>query len=447
MSLQEQPGMRHVPTMRERHKAVLLDVIRRLGPLSRVEIHDLTSLRPATITLLVRELLKESKVIEVGRSDNPMGRKQVLLRLNEQAGFIVGVDFDAEYVSAACMDLHPRVLKNVIRESTFVDGGADALIQQLFACTQKAIEVCGLSRRKLLGIGIGDPGIVDTRAGLSVLCSTIEFWREIPIMELFQKRFGVPVVLGNSTRTKTTAERILGAGDGARDMIYIEYGKGIGAGIIVDGKVLEGHNWAAGEFGHTHVTENGPPCKCGSFGCLEAIAGLTALESRIRSALRDGGSSRALDAVNGDIARISGWTVLQAAAAGDKMCVAILEGLGRHLGLGIANLVNLFNPSLIVLDERLELAGNELLQQITRVVIRQALGNSTRCLVFRFGKLGSEAGVLGAGLLVLERLFDVPVLKPPRFMLDGSETAFASKRKARVRAMDQKLSGSVSAGS
>ena len=116
---------------------------------------------------------------------------------------------------------------------------------------------------------------------------------------------------------------------------------------------------------------------------------------------------------------ITGWMVLKAAQAGDKLSMAIIEDLGRCLGLGLANLVNLFNPSVIVLDYRLESAGQQLLDQVSRTVRRQALSHATEDLVLRFGRLGPDVGVLGAGLLVTERIFEVPLLKPPRFMIES----------------------------
>jgi predicted NBD/HSP70 family sugar kinase len=204
----------------------------------------------------------------------------------------------------------------------------------------------------------------------------------------------------------------------ADEMIYIEYGRGIGAGIVVGGKILEGHRRAAGEFGHTHVIEGGPACTCGSFGCLEAVAGTTPLEARVRRAIQEGAPSKVMELVDGDSNRITAWAALHAARMGDKTCGVIVDDIGKYLGLGVANLVNLFNPRLIVLDERLGLGGPGLLEQIIRVVKQQALAYATDNLVFRLGRLGTEAGILGAGLLVLEEFFEIPVLKPPRFIIE-----------------------------
>jgi predicted NBD/HSP70 family sugar kinase len=412
--------MRHVEKVQERDKAVILDLIRRYGPLSRVEIHELTRLRRATISLLTRALIHEGRIQEAGLSNNPTGRKQVLLEINPNAGMIIAADFDAEMVMAAVLDCRPVIRGRIVSDRTNVDEGVDGLLRQLFSIVRRAAAEQGLDISRVMGIGVGDPGVVDTRGGLSVISSTIGFWKDVPLREMFEREFGVPCVVDNNTRTKTLAERRLGAGERTEDMIFLEYGWGIGAGIVSGGRTIRGARWAAGEFGHTHITKNGPPCSCGSFGCLEAIAGVAALEASLKDAVRQGGFSTCLSMAGGQVEKITGWQVLEAARQGDKMATALVEELGASLGLGLANLVNLFNPSLVILDKRLALAGDLVLDQIVRIVRRQALAYSTEALQFRFAALGSEASLLGAGLTLLDRLFEVPALRPPRFMLDRS---------------------------
>jgi glucokinase len=184
-------------------------------------------------------------------------------------------------------------------------------------------------------------------------------------------------------------------------MIYVEYGRtGIGAGIVIEGKLFYGAGYAAGEFGHTHMLEDGPACKCGSFGCLEAIAGASALQARVRKAIAEGGISAANTLAEGDPNQITGWTALQAAGQGDKICAAIVEQAGNYLGVGLANLVNLFNLAVIVIDQRRSLAGPGLLDQLTRAIRSKALNHSAKDLVVRYGTLGNEASLLGAARVV-----------------------------------------------
>src|SRR5213080_1699210 len=410
--------IKHCRTQRERDLHVVEGLVRRFGSLSQVEIHELTHLQRSAISGLVRDLLKQGRLVEAGRSDNSLGRKRILLRLNEEHGFFLGVGFDDEAVLAAVMDLRPQI-HTIAREATQLEGGMHGLAHQLLSCAHEAMRQAGIKAESLLGIGIAGSGLVNSHEGTMVMSSTIESFKQVPLRRIFEKEFAVPVQVANFASAKAVAERALGAGAMSNDMIYVEYGKsGIGAGIISGGKLLHGAGYAAGELGHTHMIEEGPACKCGSFGCLEALAGAAAIEARIRKAIAEGSGSDVIALAGGDPAAISGWMVLKASDMGDKTCSAIVEQAAKYLGLGLANLVNLFNPSVLVLDQRLKLAGQGLLDQVIKVVKRQALSYSTKNMRILFGKL-SEASVLGAGSIALEKHFEIPTLKPPRFMIES----------------------------
>jgi len=394
-------------------------VVRRFGPLSRVDVHELTQFRPSGISLLVRELLEEGKLREAGPSNNPLGRKQTLLTINEGFGFVVGVEWDVDTLMAASLDLRPQIIA-LVTEPTNLTQGAEGLIRQLLSCTRKAIEQASSTGQIPLGIAVADPGLVDSEKGVTITSSQMEFWNNIPLQKIFEEEFGVPFLLESNTRAITIAERMLGAGEKTDDMVYIDYRTGLGAGVVAGGSILRGSGESAGEFGHTHVIENGPACKCGSFGCLEAMTSAAALANKARKGVLEGGTSEVLS-IAGKPESITGAHVLEAARRGDRMCSSVVEDMGNHLGLGIANLVNLFNPSVVVFGGLLGLAGKSLLEQIFRIVKRQALPHATENLQFRFAKLGPQAGVLGAGLLVLEKLFEIPALKPPKFLVSAAE--------------------------
>jgi predicted NBD/HSP70 family sugar kinase len=388
----------------QRDKHLIEALVYQQGPISRVSIHALTNLRRSTISLLTRQLLTEGKLIEAGPSDNPLGRKQILLDLNRKFGFLVGVEFDDERVTAGVMDLQPSVTR-VITESTDLSHGKEGLLRQLQSAVRRVVAASRLPWTKLLGIGIADPGLVDTRRGVTTSSSTIDFWNNVPLTATFEKEFKVPVLVESKTRAKAVAEQRLGVGQREPNMIYLDYGTGIGAGVIVDGKLLYGHNCGVGEVGHTNMVRSGPTCKCGSNGCLEAVAGASAVENRTRKALSEGVSSRLLAMAQEDPSRITVWLVLEAARAGDKMCWNIVAEIAEEIGVAMANLVNLFNPSVIVFDQRLSVTGEEFLNLISRVVKSNALAGSASGLSLRFATLGREAGLLGVGLQILERQF------------------------------------------
>jgi predicted NBD/HSP70 family sugar kinase len=401
--------MNHVNAVIERDKKVIAAVVRRFGPISRAGIHTLTHIRQSTTSKLVRELLDENVLREEGRLDIPLGRKQSLLHLNEQHRFVAAIEFDDETVTAAILDLHPRVL-HVVSQQTSLNGGAAGLIRQLVKCLRSALQKTQIKPADLIGIGIADPGLVASQQGITLTSTTIDFWRGVPLRETFEKELGIPTFLESKTRAKTIAEQMLGAGERSTDMVYVDYGAGIGAGIICGGNLLLGANGGAGELGHMHLVENGPVCKCGSYGCLEAVAGLRALETRVRKAWAElNGKSRQT---------INGWEMLAAASQGDKICSHAASEVALQLGVGVANLLNLFNPSVVVLDSRLKTAGPEMLDEIIRTAKRKALTFSVQDVAFRYSQLGDLAGVLGGALICLEKYFEIPALKPPRFLVD-----------------------------
>lgn len=386
--------MKYVMTKTERDKAIIISLVRKFGQLSRVEIRNLTHWKSSTISILVRELQEEGKLLKLGLSDNLTGRRRVLLSMNPRYGFVVGVALDDRIVQAAVMDLGAGVISTT-QEATCTERGIEGLVEQLLACTRRAIQQAGVEPKSILGIGFADSSLIDSRQGISMYSSVIECWREVPVKKIFESEFGVPLLLENYTRAKTLAEAKMGPADLVGDMIYIDCGgalsAGISAGIMIDGKILRGRRECAGEFGHIPIIERGPACKCGSFGCLEAVDGGVALASKVRKAILEGSKSQAVAlAPGGDLDKITGLTVLQAAKLGDKTCCAFVAELGEHLGLGLATLVNLFNPSLIVLDQCMEMAGKDLLEGIIRIVKMRALTRSTDDLVFQIGKLESR---------------------------------------------------------
>jgi predicted NBD/HSP70 family sugar kinase len=409
--------MKPVRAKSEWDKHVVEAVVRRFGPISRARIHELTKLRASETSQIVRQLLREGRLVEAGVEQGRLGRKGVLLKLHEQFRHVVGVEFDDELIAAGVTDLAPHITHQVT-EPTNLSDGADGLVRQLLDITRRALGEAGLGPESLVGIGIADAGLVDRKRGMSVTSSTIGFWREIPLKAIFEREFGVTALIETRARAKTVAEQNNGTADRCDSMIYIEYGAGIGACFCVDGHLLYGQDSGAGEFGHTLILENGPACNCGSFGCLEAIAGMRAVEARVRRAIEEGGQTEVLETAGGDPAKITGWMVLDAASRGDKISSHVVADMGRYLALGIANLVNLLNPSVVVLDAKLRLAGEELLDQITTIVKRQALRESTERLSVRYARYGDEAAILGVAQMVLEGYYEISPLKSLPFLTE-----------------------------
>src|SRR5436189_754424 len=195
---------RIVQAKSERDEHIVEYVVRRFGPISRARIHELTQIRPSATSQIVRHLLDEGRLLEAGVENGHLGRKGALLRINEDSRNIAALQFDDETITAGVANLSPTI-KKTCTAPTPLDGGAEGLIGQLVATMRDCLS--GIAAETLAGIGIADPGLVDSRRGVVLSCSTIPFWREVPIREIFEREFGVPVTVETHTRAKTVAER------------------------------------------------------------------------------------------------------------------------------------------------------------------------------------------------------------------------------------------------
>jgi len=370
----------------------------------------------ASITGLVKELTESEALEEAGvTTDSDRGRKQVLLRLNPRHRFVVGVEFEADRVVGLVADLEAKV---VARSERALLGRPEkaAILKGIAETLREVIERAGCSMEKLAGIGVADPGIVDTRRGVSVLSSTIQGWRDVPVKEILEADFRRPVILEESTRSKTLCEKKYGAGREADSLMFIEFGAGIGCGLVLGGELYRGSSESAGELGHTRVMENGPVCNCGSYGCLESVASLPAIAARAVRAIREGANSGILDLAGGSLEGITSDHVFVAGRNGDKLALGIIDDAVRYLGYGIANAVNLFNPEMVVFDAKLGAVADLILEPVKQIIRRQGLEVSTRNLKLEVSRMGEEAGALGAATMVLEKVFEIPQLAIPEYL-------------------------------
>lgn len=336
---------------------IVLDAIRDNGPLSRAEISRSTGLSRSTCSLLVDRLLEDKLVMEVGKDESSGGRKPVLLELNYHAGLAVGVKVLEDGIQAVLAGPDGLVIETceivLIPESlqdAYVSGIID-VVENLMTYQDKSDD-----SRPVLGIGIGIGGRIDYDAGVLLESSILPF-DNLPLGALLESRFGIPVYLENDVNTFAIGEKYLGEGRPYRNFLCLSIGRGIGVGIIVDNKLYRGSHHGAGEFGHMKMMlgPDAPKCTCGQSGCLEALASDPAICRLVRERTSE----------SPDIKEIR-----KRAAAGDRICLNAMEEAGSYLGLGISNLINLFDPEIIIIGGE-GTAGSEFLipsmkEQITK---------------------------------------------------------------------------------
>ena len=389
-------------TIRKKTKekeSLVLSTIRENQPISRTKLKGLTGIRLATITDVVKRLKQDGLIIEQGREESLRGRKQSLLRINGERYFALGLEFDAEKIIVLLINLNSQI-KKIGKTEIGEDKREESITERIASAASSLCE--GIPREKLLGLGIADPGVVDSEKGISLFSSLIPNWENVPLGRILNERLKIPVKLIGAPKAKVMAEFRLGAGKGINDLLFIEFGPGIACGIISEGRLLRGHNEMAGELGHTHVSDNGTICACGSYGCLEAITAVPAIVKKIKESIKAGSESLIK---NSEDEQITAVEIFQAAKHGDKLCLNILSKAAHYLGLGIANAVNLFNPEMVIFDQRMGIGGDFFLEEIKQVIKRQALRFATGSLKFAVSPLGEKGGPLGAATLILDEFF------------------------------------------
>jgi glucokinase-like ROK family protein len=274
---------------------------------------------------------------------------------------------------------------------------------------ERAMELGHLKRLRHLGIGVGVPGLVDIKEGLLIFAPNLG-WRNISFPELWEKRFGVNVFVENESNAAALGEFYFGAGRGIGNQIYLSAGIGLGAGIILRGRLFRGTKGFAGEVGHMTVDPNGEQCGCGKRGCWETTAGTRAIVRRVCKAIAGNGESRiaSLCGNNPDLIDID--MVIAAAQVGDPTALECLHQTGEQLGIGIANLINTFNPEMVVIGGMLSEAGTFLLPTVRAAVDEHALPRLREGVRVVLSAHGTDACVLGAVALVLDDILKEPTL-------------------------------------
>lgn len=286
------------------------------------------------------------------------------------------------------------------RRPTLASEGTEAVVGRIEASLRAALEAAGVAVRELVGIGVSSPGPVDTNQGVVTHAPNLG-WHNVPIVRLMSDAFGVPVLLENDAAAAAYGEYRFGAGKGFHHLLYVTLSTGIGGGIIIDGQIYRGASGAAGEVGHLILDENGPRCNCGNRGCVEAFSSGVAIAREAQAAL-DEGRSPTLAEVVGEGAPTANF-VGEAAQRGDAVSREIIERAGHYLGLGLAGLLNVLDPEVLILGGGLLGLGDLYLGPALQAARAGAFDQIVRDVTITQVKLGERAGALGAAALMLNR--------------------------------------------
>lgn len=306
---------------------------------------------------------------------------------------VIGVDLGGTKIYTALALPNGDLLAESL-VPTEAGGGLEQVLANIVATVREVTDKGGPGNH-VRALGIGAPGPLDAATGLVYFAPNLN-WHNVPMKDLLQEALGLPVQVDNDANLAALGEQVYGAGQGTRDMVYITVSTGVGGGLILDGRIYHGTGGGAGEVGHTTVDPHGPVCSCGNQGCLEALASGTAMARVARELVAAGGGKGMLEAAGGRAGEITAITVSSTAAAGDPEAKAILAGAGRFLGIGVANVINLLNPELVVMGGGAMKAGPPLWAAMEAEVQQRSLAASLKRVRIVPAKLGSRAGLLGA---------------------------------------------------
>lgn len=385
------------------NKESILELIRWAPEgISRAEIAQQLGVSRATVSAVVDRLIDAGLVLERGEGVSRGGRRPIVLEIAANGGRVIGVDIGATHLAVMVTDLRGRVLAESLIDID-VQAGARRTLGEVDALVRETVRQAGCPWDAIQAIGVGVPGPVITLEGTVSTPPLMPGWDGFPIRDYLVGQWSKTVTVDNDADLGALGEWAFGAGQQESSLTYIKIGTGIGCGILLDGRIYHGAQGTAGEIGHMTISADGPPCSCGNYGCLEAMAGGRAIAERAQLAVKAG--QRTLLAGGGPVEAITARQVAEAALAGDAVSQQLLGDAGRHIGSAVAALVNLLNPGLVLIGGGVAQAGNHLLRPLREAALQRSLRASMRSTRIEVGALGRKATAMGAVALALSRTF------------------------------------------
>jgi len=370
--------------IKKMNTSIVLDAVLKHAPLSRAGISERTGLNKATVSSLVLDLIDAHLVYEIGPGKSSGGRKPVMLLFNEKAGYAVGIDLGVNYIRGILTDLAGGVIAD-----THIELGRanqELPLEQLTGCIDGLIKQAPDSPYGIVGIGVGVPGIVDDQ-GVILFAPNMKL-KQVALKGMLESRYSLSVTIDNEANAGAQGEQTYGAGRGIRNQIYVSVGIGIGTGIILNKELFKGASGFSGELGHLSIQYDGKPCSCGNQGCWELYASENALLEQASS-----------------LGYASLGQLLKAAEQGDERVRQLFSDIGYYLGVGIASIVNVFNPDVVIVGNRMSSAATWISHAMREAVEARALPYHRAQLSILFAELQEQSAVRGAAYYAISDFF------------------------------------------
>jgi glucokinase len=330
-----------------------------------------------------------------------MKKESIFWRCAMAQKYYIGLDIGGTKILGGLFDENCKMVKRT-KKSTKSSQGAEVIVGQICKVIDDLLE--DSSDSKLVAIGAGCPGIINSKEGVVVFSPNMNWGENFPLKEKMEKKYKVPFFLGNDANILAVGEYKFGAGSGCKNIIGIFIGTGIGGGIIINGRLYEGAVGAAGEIGHTIVLPDGPLCGCGSRGCLESLASRTAMQRDILSQLKKGRTSVITEYMDKEEKMIKSSHLKNSYDKGDELVIEVVDKACYYLGISVGSLMNVFNPDLVIFGGGvIEALGESMMKKIKVTAERYCMPKIFESCKFEIGKLGDDAGLYGALSLAMEQ--------------------------------------------
>ncbi|HBT48923.1 MAG: ROK family protein [Caldanaerobacter subterraneus] len=383
------------------NRSLVINEIRMNGPISRTDISKNLNLGLSTVTNIVEELENQNLVHEVGEADSTGGRKPILLEFNYNYGYIIGIKIEENNLIFALTNLKSEIIEK--RVVPFKKGtNSNTVLNMVVENIEKLITKIPYNKN-LMGIGVAVSGLVDQQKGKLIYSGMLN-WSNVEIGNILENKFNVPVYIDNDVNAYILAELWYGHGRELNNFIVVTYGSGIGSGIVINKKLYTGDFGGAGEIGHMVLVAEGRKCECGQRGCLEAYASEDFIVDYIRDNIKMYSESK-IDLTED----LSIEKVYEYAKEGDMLAIDVLRLSAKYLGYGLLSVINLLNPSTIILAGEGMIAKDIILPVINDIVKNNFFKMHEKKVQIKVSELGDEGWVIGASTLAISKLFEIPL--------------------------------------
>lgn len=316
--------------------------------------------------------------------------------------YIIGIDLGGTNTKISVF--HFDSFENVYEKRFPTDAykGSEAVMTCIYTQISSVFE--RFSKEEIVCIGMGIPGLLDIENGISKFSPNFPDWENVPVVDWLQERIHIPVYIDNDVRVNLYGEWFYGAGKDKKNIVLITLGTGLGSGIVMDGHVLYGQTESAGEIGHMHMFQNGRACKCGSCGCLGRYVSALGMLRTCREKIMAGNSSLLQEWVENNLDNLTAEMISKAYDLKDRVAIETMQETGEILGYGFVNIINLFNPEIIIVGGGMSAAGERLLSPARKIVKKHALKLSREHCEIVTAQIGDCAGMLGAAIYAKQRL-------------------------------------------